>query len=303
MTLLTIAEEQWRAAVHFMNEEARPLEKALYAYEFEDGPKSAVTEQLAKFQNKDGGFGHGLEPDARCAVSSALATTVALQYLVYIKVDYKEPLVREAIRFLIETYNTVQLGGWDIVPREVESAPRAPWWNYNEQHDGWGNPAIEIVGYFHRYSELVPAALLDELTQRAVTYLTEKSTRKDFHELLCCLRFAEQVPPSVMSEVKPVLDEMVGSCVSVKPEQWEGYCLTPVQAASSPSSLYYGQLKESVELYLPFMLTKQQDDGAWWPTWSWGQYEDTWPEAKQDWKSFITFDALRMLKAYGIVTR
>ncbi|MDQ0060771.1 hypothetical protein [Paenibacillus harenae] len=302
MTLLTIAEEHREAAVRFMKEEARPLERALYAHEFEGGSKDAVLEELAKFQNTDGGFGHGLEPDSRCKASSALATTVALQYLIYIEAGHAEPVVREAIRFLIETYNTAQPGGWDIVPREVESAPRAPWWNYNEQHDGWGNPAIEIVGYFHAFSELVPAALLDELTEHAITHINVKSTKKDFHELLCCLRFAELVPASELSAVKSAIDEMVAGCVSVQPEQWEGYCLTPVQVADSPSSMYYEQLKDSVRLYLPYMLTKQQEDGAWWPTWTWGQYEDTWPEAKQDWKGFITFDALRMLKAYGIVT-
>ena len=33
------------------------------------------------FQNDDGGFGHGLEPDLRLAGSSVIVTTVALQHL------------------------------------------------------------------------------------------------------------------------------------------------------------------------------------------------------------------------------
>lgn len=302
MAVTALSEERYELAVRFMKEEARPLEKALYEYDFEGGSKNEVLKKLAVFQNPDGGFGSGLEPDTRCKASTALATTVALQHLLHIEADSGEPLVRGAVRFLLETYNTAQTGGWDIVPREVESAPRAFWWNYNGDHDGWGNPALEIVGYFHAYRELVPGKLLDELTARAISYINEQSSRKDFHELLCALRFAALAPASVLDEVKPAIDEMVANCVSVQPEQWEGYCLTPVQVAESPAALYYGQLKESVEPYLAFMLTKQQEDGAWWPSWSWGQYEEAWPEAKQDWKGVITLESLRRLKAYGIVT-
>ncbi len=68
--------------------------------------------------------------------------------------------------------------------------------------------------YFYEYSDIVPAGLLDELTQHAITYINETSLRKDFHELLCCLRFAELVPGAVLSEVRPALDEMVENCVT-----------------------------------------------------------------------------------------
>lgn len=294
--------EQFELAVQFLKEQARPLEKALYAFEFEGGAAEDVIKALSAYQNADGGFGNALEPDVRTAASSALATTVALQHLSRVKAASHSPLVKGAIRYLIEIYNTSQIKGWDIVPPEVETAPRAPWWNYNASYDGWGNPAIEIVGYFYEYPDNVPAELQDELTQRVITYVKEKSTRKDFHELFCCLRFAEHAPASVLREVKPVFDEMVSNCVTTDPGEWTGYCLTPIQVAESPASVYYNLLGESVQLYLGHLLSKQQEDGSWSPPWGWGQFEDVWPQAEREWKGVLTLEALRRLQAYGIVS-
>lgn len=297
-----MSKDQFEWAVQFMKETARPLEQAWYAYEFEGGSAGDVMRELSVYQNTDGGFGNALEPDVRVAASSALATTVALQQLSRLKADRSSPLVSGAIRYLLNTYNTAQQAGWDIVPPEVESAPRAPWWDYNAAHDGWGNPAVEIVGFFYEYSDIVPAELLDQLTQHAITYINETSSRKDFHELLCCLRFAELVPKSVLREVKPALDEMVNNCVTTDPSQWNGYCLTPIQVAESPNSIYYSQLSGSALLYLEHLLSKQQEDGAWSPTWGWGQFEEVWPQAEREWKGVLTLEALRRLKAYGIVS-
>ncbi|WP_051251434.1 hypothetical protein [Paenibacillus harenae] len=294
--------ERFDRAVQFIKESARPLERALFAYEFEAGSSEEALRELAAFQNSDGGFGHGLEPDVRLAASSVLATSVALQHLTSLKASCHSPLVQGAIRYLVSSYDTVQKHGWDIVPAEAETAPRAPWWNYNAAHDGWGNPAIELVGYFHAYSSLVPASLLDELTQHAITYMNEKSSRNDFHELLCCLRFAELVPASILDEVKPAMDEMVRNCVTTDPRQWDGYCLSPVQAAETQSSLYYGQLRDSVFPYLSHLLAQQHSDGSWSPSWGWAEFQDVWPRAERDWKGVITLDALRRLKAYGIVS-
>ncbi|NIK78488.1 hypothetical protein FHS15_003626 [Paenibacillus castaneae] len=298
----SMSTEHYEQAVHFLKEKARPLEKAVFEHEFEGASAEAVLRELSAYQNADGGFGRALEPDIRLEGSSVLATTVALQHLVRLKATSQSSIVQSAIRYLVETYHTSQPNGWDIVPPEVDSAPRAPWWNYNAKHDGWGNPAIEIVGYFHTYPDRVPANLLDEVTQHAIIYINEKSSRKDFHELLNCLRFAALVPPSVLSEIKPALDEMVNNCVTTDPTQWDSYCLMPVQVAESPVSLYYNELSDVVIKNLSHLLSKQEADGSWSPPWGWGQFEDVWPKAELEWKGVLTLEALRRLQAYGIVS-
>ncbi len=45
----------YRRARDFIHGQARPLERARFAHEFEAGPREAVLEALAPYQNPDGG--------------------------------------------------------------------------------------------------------------------------------------------------------------------------------------------------------------------------------------------------------
>ncbi|MFX1263816.1 MAG: hypothetical protein ACFFH0_00415, partial [Promethearchaeota archaeon] len=45
-------------------------------------------------------------------------------------------------------------------------------------------------------------------------------------------------------------------------------------------------------------VARQADDGGWWPTWKWGQYEDVWPIAEREWAGKITVHCLAALKAF-----
>ena len=53
----------YHRARRFVYKNARPLELAKWQYHFENGSREAVLETLACYQNTDGGFGYGLEPD------------------------------------------------------------------------------------------------------------------------------------------------------------------------------------------------------------------------------------------------
>lgn len=53
----------YHRARRFVYKNARPLELAKWQYHFEDGSREAVLDTLACYQNTDGGFGYGLEPD------------------------------------------------------------------------------------------------------------------------------------------------------------------------------------------------------------------------------------------------
>ena len=47
------------------------------------------------------------------------------------------------------------------------------------------------------------------------------------------------------------------------------------------------------------MLTENQgEDGAWEPNWSWYQFEEVWPSAKEEWKGVLTLNALRTLRNF-----
>ena len=66
------------AARQFILKNARPIDLAVYKYFFENGSNQRVIDELSKFQNEDGGFGNGLEPDFLNPNSSPIATNDAI---------------------------------------------------------------------------------------------------------------------------------------------------------------------------------------------------------------------------------
>ncbi len=60
-----LSREAFERARAFLKSEARPLDRALFEHEFEGAPGERAIEELARYQNPDGGFGRALEPDLR----------------------------------------------------------------------------------------------------------------------------------------------------------------------------------------------------------------------------------------------
>ena len=60
-----LSRESFERAVNFIRTDARPLDRARFAFHFENGGRDAVIAELAKFQNADGGFQSLLESDTR----------------------------------------------------------------------------------------------------------------------------------------------------------------------------------------------------------------------------------------------
>lgn len=295
-----LSTDPYNRAKNFILTKARKLERAMFEYEFETGPKESVLAELRAYQNPDGGFGNALEPDIRCNESSALATTVAFQYLSRMKADEHMEIVKQAVSYLLNSVKKAESYYWEIVPKEVEAAPRAPWWNYNPSRPFSGNPNAEILGYLYAYKGLVPSDLLDQLTVHLIHYI-DTITEPEFHELLCFLRMSETLPPSLIEHLSEPLSRMVEKCVTVQPELWPTYCLQPIQVAPSRHSPYYKRFEPVIAANLDYLVSKQTEEGCWNPAWSWGQFEDTWEIAKVEWQGWITLDYLRVLRQHDYI--
>lgn len=298
--MLKLTAEQYEKAKRFLCNEARSLERALFLYEFENGSEQDVLVELKKYQNEDGGFGNGLEPDLRCKASSALATTVALQQLAYLQSAEKDELVAGCFRFFTNTYQP-RKNGWDIIPQEADQYPRAIWWNYSETTEYWGNPNAEIIAYLLQYPHLVSAELHEiktSLLQYAVTYIEQQCERNEMHELFCFLRLFEVLPEQLKRQVEPLMAQFVEQSVIKRPEERNGYCAVPLQVVASPQSTYYPQYADIIPYDLDQLIAAQSDQGTWEPNWAWGRYEEQWELAKREWTGYITLSNLRILQAF-----
>lgn len=295
----------WSRAQAFMTTAARPLDQARFAYHFAGGSVEDVYKHLAPFQNADGGFGHALEPDLRLAESSALATSVALQSLRTVQAPADHPLVRNVMRYVVNTYDAVQQR-WQIVPASVMDAPHAPWWEFDaELPQRFGqflaNPRAELLGYCYDYSALVPSELIEQLTPAVLTHLERAPDEMEMHDLLCYARLLEtrSLPGNVRAPLLAKLTRVVDSVVEREPQRWAEYGLQPLTIVSTPQSPFAALLADVIPANVDFLIAQQHADGSWGPNWTWGgSYPETWPSAEQDWKSALTLSTLQRLHAF-----
>jgi hypothetical protein len=295
-----------RQARSFIEQQARPLEQARYAYHFLSGPREAVLTALAAFQNPDGGFGKALEPDFRLPDSSALATTTGLQILCELGIGSDHPLVQGAMRYLVNTIDPTHLA-WTIIPSNADAAPHAPWWVYNPdltQH--LNNPRPEIAGYFFLYGDLVPADLrarLIESVMQQLERIPDTLPPSAFHELLCYVRLATIPTTQQESWREPLLHRITAladALIATDPDTWDSYVMRPLMLVNHPAGLFADTYAGPVGVNLDYAIEHQNADGAWLPNWSWGGlFPEAWAVAEREWTGVITLDTLKALHAFG----
>lgn len=143
---LTIA-EHLNAAQHYLETRAgeRPVEAARGRVLMGTGTPDEVMDALNRYQNDDGGFGHGLEPDISAPQSNPFAARIALQVIAATGIPTDALLVRGLADWLETTQGDNGCWRWAA---GVLDHPIAPWFA------GWTfpslNPALDLAGWLAR---------------------------------------------------------------------------------------------------------------------------------------------------------
>jgi len=303
-------QEQFRRARRFLKTEARPLDLALFEFRFEEATSDHVTEELARYQNADGGFGHALEPDVRTPSSSALATGIGLHILKELGCPAGHPMVSGAVAYLFQTFDQ-ETQVWRVIPHDANDYPHAPWWHDEDRSlaqtfDGFAIiPRAQLAGLLNHYREVVPDDWLDSLTETTVSTI-ESLDDEAFGGGGDTLRYAldltqmEALPQRFRDRLLPRVRGLADSIVCRDPDNWGEYCATPLKIAPSPDSVVTDSLWHDLQRNLDHTIERQTTEGAWEPTWSWGTiYPQVWQQAKLEWRGHLTLEMLTSLRAFG----
>ena len=296
---LQLSKQAFDQARHGIFQYGRKLEQLRFNHHFVEPMPEQVAAELATFQNPDGGFGHGIEPDFWLPDSSPMATTVGLQIAVELDLEASHPIVGAAMDYLLSTYDT-ELGGWIPTPLTVNNYPHAPWWHRdpNGSLDTSSlriNPGAEIVGYLLRWGH--------DDGQQWVQDLFKSIGTLESHEVLCCLRLLDT--PGLLETDREALFEHVSramqSAIETNPDKWGGYCVKPLTAIAHPDARFAREFAHALDQQLDYEIAHQsQQLGVWLPHWSWGDfYPEAWQEARLAWSGIITLELLRSLQSFG----
>ncbi|HEX4199324.1 MAG TPA: hypothetical protein VHZ26_17955 [Caulobacteraceae bacterium] len=301
MTVL-LSNAGFHRACAFVEDHGRPLDAALLRYELGEGPAEAVLTALAAYQNPDGGFGHGLEPDMATPASSAIGASVGLRFLRRIEAGGGHPMVRAALDWLEASFDC-DAGVWPIITAAVDEGPHAPWWAWSRDlAESWNgfrfNPSAELLACLYAWRADAPPALVEAAEARMRRTLADTEVIEGAYDLKCAVRLAET--ESAPADLRQRLTDLVArSALASDPADPHAAVL---ELAPAPASLLAAPLADRIEAALDALVAAQQPDGGWPVFWDWSFVDAAaWTKARHDWRGWITRDAIEALRAWGRV--
>lgn len=303
----TLSNKLFNEIKMFMNTEARQLEKSLFNFYFNEGSEDDILDSLEVYQNTDGGFGRGLEPDFTLNESSPMATSIGLRHLSKIDNSTKaKDMISKAIGYLESTFDSNR-NGWFSVPQKVNDYPHAPWWEFKEYmnmtviDNSWGNPTAELIGYLYRYRMYLKNIDIEFLLNFAINYFNNLKEFDSEHEIFCFVRMYNTIDDVYASKIESTLHVAINKLINVDQSDWTNYVPTPLNFIEIDSRNYFGIEDKYIENNLDYLITSIHENGMIVPTWEWGDYLDAWKEAKKQWTGILTLDAMLMLSKFNRV--
>ncbi len=286
-----MTDDTFTRARDFLQREGRLLDRRLFATLFEGADPTGVVDVLRGYQNADGGFGHGLEPDKRCPDSLPIDVEAALNTMAMAGTA-DEAMVRRACDWLASV--AAPDGAVALSFPVMEAYPRAEHWTDWTYAPGY-NPTAGIAGRLHQLG--VDHPFVDRATAWCWSALEGDVTPDDAHAMSEIMVFLEHVPDRSRAEG---LVAWVGE--SLPKMNWyradptdPSYGVTPLQLAPTPDSHWRRLFPDDViEGDLQRMRADQQPDGGWPITW-----EPPGTASTLEWRGIETLRALRTLAAYG----
>jgi len=121
-----LSKNQVKKIKDFVFKNGRLLERNLFLYFFENGNKDAVIKALLAYQNLDGGFGNGIEPDLLCPDSTAIGAETAMYILDLLEYVDNE-ITDHLFAWIIKEQN--EEGYINHPPKNLYNYPFQEWWS------------------------------------------------------------------------------------------------------------------------------------------------------------------------------
>ncbi len=287
-------DDAFTAGDQFLRKQARLLERRLFATCFLAAPATGVIDALRGYQNDDGGFGHGLEPDKRCPASLPVDVEAAFGAMNTAGAADAR-MVRRACDFLARTAAEAGAGG--AVPLAfgvIESYPRAEHWSAWTYVPGI-NPTAGLVGLL--YSMGVDHPWMPQATRYCWDKIEAGEVLDGVHTFSEALVFLEHVPDRARAdrcaaELAGRLGDVPG--LHLDPDA-EGYGLSPLHFAPTAKSRWRELFTAAqIDAHLDKLERSQQPDGGW--TIGWQPPSEA---SELEWRGIVTLSALRTLTSYG----
>lgn len=288
-----------QAAKRFIAENARPLELAFYSCHFENGTKDTVINELKKFQNPDGGFGHGLEADNWNPNSNPIATNDAIITLHRLQAIKEASDITSGIIRYLQSHDSFDQGQrrWLFAIETNKEYPHAIWWEKNGDGLMGYNPTVSLAAFMICFGGRTPCN--EEIIKDAFAYLKEK-TDVSGDELKCYLLCYDLLQENGISDIvdladlKRLIQARLEHAICKDTEKYG------VEYVPSPSDFFTDPRPDFMNADIRALIAAekgaladiQKDDGGFDISWQWHTPYPEFEQARQWWRAKITIDKM-----------
>ncbi len=288
------------AAIKYITDNARPLELAVYKYFFENKSSQTVIDELSKFQNADGGFGHALEPDFFNPNSSPIATNDAIITLSRVNaLDRDSAIVKGIVKYL-ESHDSFNEDKkrWLFAIDSNKDYPHAIWWEKKGDGISKFNPSISLAAFMVCYGNR--NSLYEEIIKDGFEYL-ENSEEVSGDDVNCYLLAYELLTKNSINNIvdlnvfKTLLCNAIENCICKDTAKYG------VEYVPMPSVIFTGRYLEFITPEIKSLISAEKDilgklqseDGGFDITWKWyTPYPTEYEQARVWWRPRITIEKL-----------
>lgn len=280
------------AARDFLWKNARLLERQRFAFLLEHGRPESVLEALLPYQNQDGGFGQGLEPDLRCPTSEPIPVWTALWILEEIdRLDAKRG--KPVLSYLTSIESP--RGGVPFTLRSASEYPYGPWWETKSARPPPSlNPSAGIAAVLHLRHICGP------WLERATAFCwrnIERMREVNPYELRVVLSFLDRVPERARARAafERIRPKILSSGTISLDVRAKGDVFRPLDFAPEPGLLSRELFSQRIiDRHLDALERRQGLDGGWtvgFPIWT--------PITEFEWRGVQTVENLKTLRING----
>lgn len=298
-----LSENQLKSIERYIMRNGREIEKAKWNYLFNSGEKEAILSELLKYQNRDGGFGNGLEADILMPNSSSIASAEAILIAYDYHLDCGQKWFRDLLDYLESTIanDNEIVSFWEKVPNEVDDYPHAPWWNYSKEVRFTPNPCAVIASAFLKYGSAAQKQTGNKIAARCLDFLKSEETCSE-HDCYCLQTLIQTLKELKLGllddESRKRMDRRILECLCTDSKKWTEYVAQPLDLISTPKSPWYELLAPYLQQNLDYWLDSLKEEGFWQPNFSWGIESQISRQATVNWQCYIAVKRARILRDF-----
>lgn len=306
---MQLSKDSFEQIRRWVRRNGREIDIALWRFYFENGGQQAVLDALASYQNPDGGFAHGLEPDCWNPRSTPYETNCALEMLHAIGMhDPTHPICQGILRYLASGDGS---NGdlWLFTVPGNNDAPHAIWWEYSDETNAKESLGLSAMLSVYALRMSDPASVLYQRGLRVARMALDALLKGELTgEMAVGSSFALMplwMELNMVSDPQALISTLSQTALArvvTDRSQWSGYVPRPSAVAFSPESPLYPALQSAVSDELDFYIETLPENDVWPINWNWSHPNPNYAGAfaiSANWaKSGKAIGILKFLQAF-----